>query len=73
MGDWAVLFRSNDEIRNAMVQGLLEDSGIPFEMERTRASAWLGGVPALFPETVFVVPKDRLEEAREMLAQFEEE
>ncbi len=65
------IFESNDAILTAMVKGVLEDSGIPFEIDDSNdLAARLVTIPVMFAATRFLVPRECEAEARELLHQF---
>jgi hypothetical protein len=67
--DLVTVLESNDAIQLAMAKGLLEDSGIPF-FTRGEIATLVQEIDPLLRKWIRVyVPRDRENEARELLAQ----
>jgi hypothetical protein len=67
--EFVAVFESSDAVAVGLAKGLLEDSGIPFLTESGETAARLVLGPIAFPACRFLVPRDREEEARDLLDQ----
>ncbi len=70
--DLVVVLETNQEVPLAMAKGLLEDAGIPFFVLGQIATLVQGVDPFLHKWVRLQVPRDREEEARELLEQLQQ-
>lgn len=71
-GDWVEVAAVGDDDEAAIIAGLLESEDIPVEIENAAASPWPENLGSLGATRV-MVPPDRAEEARALIAEREKD
>lgn len=66
-----VVFESSDRFAIGLAKASLQDAGIPFWMQDDETAARLVLGPIVFPSCRFLVPKEREQEARDLVELFQ--